>query len=513
MALVMPAAPAAPAPAAPAPPASAGRLNLPGPTLLLVLGFAVLASISALSITLVYRAQDDADNVTHTLRVMNAISQLQIMIRRAESAERGFLITGGDGFLRFYEESRARALPTLDEISKLTQDNPVQQARVAEARPLLQIRFEAFERAIALRRSGDVDGAQADLKSDRTEGAMTRLGTMLVDMKAAETQLLDSRAAASRHSAAWLTAVSAGGFAVVLALGGLALALNRRNIAALEAAQKELETVNAGLEQRVAARTADLKEANDEIQSFAYIVSHDLRSPLVNIMGFTSEIETMRTELFERLARLRETAGEGREADGELAADFEEALGFIKTSITRMDRLINAILALSREGRKEFMPVEVDVGELIASIAGSMAHQTHEAGARIQAARLPVIHSDRLALEQVFTNLLDNALKYQREGVPGLIEVSAVDTPGFVTFIVKDNGRGIDSKDRGRVFELFRRSGRQDRPGEGIGLAHVRALVRRMGGLISLDSTLGEGSTFKVTLPRRLPTDNGHKDT
>ncbi|MET3353616.1 UNVERIFIED_ORG: signal transduction histidine kinase [Xanthobacter viscosus] len=493
--------------------APAGRLRLPGPTLLLVLGFAVLASISAMSITLVYRAQDDADSVTHTLRVMNAISQLQVMVRRAESAERGFLITGGDGFLRFYEESKARALPSLDEIGALTQDNPAQQARVAEARPLLDSRFASFERAIALRQSGDVEAAQADLKADRSEGAMSRLGTLLIDMKAAETQLLDSRAIASRHSAGWLTAVSAGGFAVVLALGGLALYLNRRTIAALEEAQQELETVNAGLEQRVAARTADLKEANDEIQRFAYIVSHDLRSPLVNIMGFTSEIETMRTELFQRLGRLRETAGEAREADAEMAADFEEALGFIKTSITRMDRLINAILALSREGRKEFMPVDVDVGELIANIAGSMAHQTNEVGAVIRAGQLPVIHSDRLALEQIFTNLLDNALKYLRDGVPGVIEVSAVNTPGFITFVVKDNGRGIDPKDRGRVFELFRRSGRQDRPGEGIGLAHVRALVRRMGGLISLDSTLGEGSTLKVTLPRRLPIDNGHKDT
>ena len=489
----------------------ADRLRLPTPTLLLALGFTVLAALSAMSITLMYRAQDDAEGVNHTLRVMNAISQLQIAIRRAESAERGFLITGGDGFLRFYQESKARAVPTLDEIGNLTLDNPTQQARIAEARPLLQSRFEAFERGIALRRSGDVEGAQSDLKSDPSEGAMTRLGTLLVEMKAAETQLLDSRAKASRHSAGWLTAVSAGGFAVVLILGGLALYLNRRTISALESAQQDLEAANAGLEQRVAERTADLREANDEIQSFAYIVSHDLRSPLVNIMGFTSEIETMRTDLFQRLARLREQAGEGPEADGALAADFEEALGFIKTSITRMDRLIHAILTLSREGRKEFMPVDVDMGELISGIAGSMAHQTQEAGAQIRAGRLPVIHSDRLALEQIFTNLLDNALKYQRDGVPGVIEVSAVDTPGFVTFTVKDNGRGIDPKDRGRVFELFRRSGRQDRPGEGIGLAHVRALVRRMGGLISLDSVLGEGSTFKVMLPRRLPTDNGKK--
>lgn len=341
---------------------------------------------------------------------------------------------------------------------------------------------------------------------------MTRLGTLLMEMKAAENSLLEERTSASRDSTVWLTVVSLAGLAVVLALGALALTLNRRQVGALQAAHRELEAANQGLEKRVAERTADLKEANDEIQSFAYIVSHDLRSPLVNIMGFTSEIEAMRGDLFDRLAHLRTQAGEETDNDAQLAADFEEALGFIKTSITRMDRLIHAILALSREGRKEFMPVDVDMGQLIANLRDSMTHQLHEAGGEIIIKRLPVIQSDRLALEQIFTNLLDNAFKYRRDDVPLRIEVSAVDTPGFVTFIVQDNGRGIDPKDRGRVFELFRRSGRQDRPGEGIGLAHVRALVRRMGGLISLDSKLGEGSTFKVTVPRRLPTETGKKD-
>ena len=496
----------------PAPRAWRHQFATPGPTLLLLLGFAILVAISASSISLIHRARSDAESVAHTLQVMNAVSQLQVLIRRSESSERGFLITGREGFARFFEQSKAQTGPTLEQLATLTADNPEQQQRVAEARDLIAERMASYERSMALRTAGDLDGAFADLRADRTEGAMTRLGTLLVEMKAEENKLLEDRTGASRDSTVWLTVVSLSGLAVVLALGALALTLNRRQIKALQAAHGELEAANQGLEKRVAERTADLKEANDEIQSFAYIVSHDLRSPLVNIMGFTSEIEAMRGDLFDRLAQLRAQAGETPESDAELAADFEEALGFIKTSINRMDRLIHAILALSREGRKEFMPVDVDMGQLIASLRDSMTHQLHEAGGEIVIKRLPVIESDRLALEQIFTNLLDNAFKYRRDDVPLRVEVSAVDTPGFVTFVIADNGRGIDPKDRGRVFELFRRSGRQDRPGEGIGLAHVRALVRRMGGLISLDSKLGEGSTFKVTVPRRLPTETGKKD-
>ena len=131
-----------------------------------------------------------------------------------------------------------------------------------------------------------------------------------------------------------------------------------------------------------------------------------------------------------------------------------------------------------------------------------------DADAKINIGELPAIHSDRLALEQVFSNLMDNALKYLRTGVPGTIEVRAKAANGAVTYEVHDNGRGIDPKDRERIFDLFRRSGVQDRPGEGIGLAHTRALVRRLGGSIDVESKLGHGTVFKVTLPKRwsLPT-------
>ena len=124
-----------------------------------------------------------------------------------------------------------------------------------------------------------------------------------------------------------------------------------------------------------------------------------------------------------------------------------------------------------------------------------------EANAEIRVAPLPSLFSDRLALEQIFSNLIDNAIKYLKPGVPGKIAVRGRTKLGFAVFEISDNGRGIDSKDHQRIFDLFRRAGVQDKPGQGIGLAHVRALVRRLGGTMSVASELGQGSTFTVTLP------------
>ena len=168
-----------------------------------------------------------------------------------------------------------------------------------------------------------------------------------------------------------------------------------------------------------------------------------------------------------------------------------------------MDRLINAVLKLSREGRRQFSPETIDMNGLLTTISETVAHRTVELGAALTVDPLPTVETDRLALQQVFANLIDNALKYGRAGESTRIDVTGRTEGTKVVYDVRDNGRGIDPHDHQRVFELFRRSGPQDRPGEGIGLAHVRALVRRLGGTMTLSSELGKGSTFTVTLPRR----------
>ena len=184
----------------------------------------------------------------------------------------------------------------------------------------------------------------------------------------------------------------------------------------------------------------------------------------------------------------------------------EDALGFIRSSTKKMDGLINAILKISRDGRRELKIERVDLRALAEAGAAAVNHQVGESDGVVTIGdSLPTVISDRLSLEQVFGNLFDNAIKYQTPGRPLRISVTARNV-GRVGSIIEftDNGRGIAPEDHERVFELFRRSGTQDKPGEGIGLAHVRSLMRNLGGDIIVRSQLGEGTTFVLRLPPDL---------
>jgi signal transduction histidine kinase len=169
-----------------------------------------------------------------------------------------------------------------------------------------------------------------------------------------------------------------------------------------------------------------------------------------------------------------------------------------------MEGLIGAILKLSREGRRTLRPEPLDMVALVRGLADAIRHQTEAADATIAIAPdLPPVVADRLAVEQIVGNLLDNAVKYLDPARPGRIAVTSEARGLRVAFRVADNGRGIAPQDRARVFELFRRAGPQDREGEGIGLAYVKALVRSLGGRIELESELGAGTTFTIVLPRQ----------
>ncbi len=303
-----------------------------------------------------------------------------------------------------------------------------------------------------------------------------------------------------------LTACARDGTQTVVSYNATTFYDRGRTLQGVFAAARDV-TERKRVEAMVATRTVLLSEANEELQRFAHIVSHDLRSPLVNIMGFASELDVWQKQIFERLNALRaQVVGEQNvESDEGLRSDVEEALSFIKSSVAKMDRLIAALLKLSREGQRQFQPQFIDMSQLLRSTLDALAYQAQDVNAKISIGELPTITSDRLALEQVFSNLMDNAVKYLRADVPGSIEVRATESEEAITYEVRDNGRGIDAKDRERIFDLFRRSGIQDRPGDGIGLAHARALVRRLGGSINVDSEPDRGAVFKVTLPKRWP--------
>lgn len=481
---------------------------------ILLLGLAVLIAISAASMHFVFQARDDADAVTHTIEVENQISTLLLEIRRAESATRAYLLSSGPQFLQEYEVASANVLPAMDKLAELTADNPVQIAHTAELRKAVETRLAEFARGVARIRNNDLATSIEILRNGSASDATEAIGRISRSMRAEEARLFASRNASADRSQQLVAIVTTAGSGIVIALAGFSLMQVRRASRARDAAERQLLENNANLETTVDERTADLREANEEIQRFAYIVSHDLRSPLVNIMGFTSELEELRGDIFRRIASKSTVASEGERQiepvneepvlegeDKKLSDEFNEALGFIKSSIGRMDRLISAILNLTREGRREFHPVHIDLNEFLQGIVSSVAHQAAEANATIRIEALPDITSDKLAIEQIFSNLIDNALKYLKADTAGDILLRGRRKLGFAVIEVIDNGRGIDPKDHQRIFDLFRRAGTQEKPGQGIGLAHVRALVRRLGGTISVVSELNQGSTFTVTLP------------
>jgi len=491
-----------------------------GQVLLLAAAFLVLVVISASSVVLVNEARKDSASVVRTVEVENHINALLLDIQRAESTARGYLLTSGPEFLRDHDAAVAQVLPDLEKLTQSIRDNPVQVENARKLRSAIEARLGQFAQEMDFVKQGDPTSATTLVREAAAGNIAATIRDIAQAMWAEEDRLLAARTATADRTQQLASVVTVVGSGLVIALAGISIFLVRRSSRARDQAEMNLRDSNINLEATVDERTADLREANDEIQRFAYIVSHDLRSPLVNIMGFTSELEELRGDIFKRiaaLARAQSTAPQGPEnatdtvepvlegADQQLSEDFSEALGFIKSSIGKMDRLISAILNLTREGRREFEPVRIDTTELIEGIVETVAHQAAEAQAQIQLGKLPNIVSDRLALEQIFSNLIDNALKYLKPGVPGEISVRGRTKLGFAIFEVSDNGRGVDPKDHQRIFELFRRAGTQDKPGQGIGLAHVRALVRRLGGTMSVASELHRGSTFTITLPINWP--------
>ena len=425
----------------------------------------------------------------------------------AETGQRGFMLTARPEYLSIHDEA-IRDLPELLlELNGLTVGDPDLGPRVERLDELSDQQTAVMARTISLARTGRIGEAVAIIRSGEGKRLMDAMRVEIAAIDEIQATRLQFRTRQSEWAGNVTVIANALGGAMILVLAGASAWLIRRYIFEIQAAREALDRMNAGLENKVRDRTFELTRANEEIQRFAYIVSHDLRAPLVNVMGYTAELEQAGRIIDKQMTAVETKAPRLVEQDALTAVrdDVPEAIGFIRASTEKMDRLINAILKLSREGRRNLVPEWLDMTAMVRNIADSVRHQTQAAGAEVVVEPLPRIESDRLSIEQVLGNLLDNAVKYLDPARPGRIVITGEDTPGgWIVYRIADNGRGISDRDHERIFELFRRSGRQDRPGEGLGLAFVRNSVRRLGGDITLESELGKGSTFVLKLPTRL---------
>lgn len=479
----------------------------------IALGFALLLGALATVVTSFNAGQSSTELVRHTDKVIDQLSLLNVELERAESGRRAYLLSPNVYRLQTYRDNVRLAPQTLDRIAGLTSDNPVQVENVAKLRGLLRLQLADMQRSMALVQANRTVLAQAEFAAASPNSIIRKVRGVTEDMRGTELGLLSERSAKLDQTVARMRRLLFATGIMLLLVGAASFWLVRRYTVDLTRTRDRLHVLNTDLEGAVLERTAELQRANEEIQRFAYIVSHDLRSPLVNVMGFTAELEETNKSLVEIMDRAeREAPQIVTDAMRHAREDLPEAIGFIRSSTQKMDRLINAILKLSREGRRTLTPELLPMDRVLADIVASMEHRVDNAGASIEVETpLPNLVGDRLAIEQIFSNLLDNAVKYLDPSRAGRIVVRGRSKRGRNIYEVEDNGRGIDARDHERVFDLFRRSGPQNQPGEGIGLAHVRALVHRLGATIDLESTLGQGTMFRVSLPETF-SDQGVAD-
>lgn len=474
-----------------------------------VLGGAIvlLLLVNVSTFVLIRRTAEFNKQVEAAQLIRRSARSTLINVQDAETAQRGFLLTGQSEFLDLFDAATEAVPEQLQKLDERVKGDALAEASAAKLRSLLTQKDKEMEAALMLARQGRIGEAVLHVRTGR--------GKVLMDQLRAEVEAVDARQTVrvrelnrkADQSDLATIAVNAIAGLLILILAGIMALVVRRYLSEIHESRDALDRANAGLEEKVRRRTAALTRANEEVQRFAYIVSHDLRSPLVNVMGYTAELEQAGKTLDKQLAKIEVSVPELVEAEAVLAVreDMPEAVGFIRASTEKMDRLINAILKLSRDGRRNLAPDKLDMTTMVQGIADSVRHQTEAANAEIIVEPLDWIISDRLSIEQIFGNLVDNAVKYLDNDRPGRIVISGRDqADGGVEYVIADNGRGIAPRDHERIFELFRRSGRQDRPGEGLGLAFVRNSVRRLGGSIDIESELGTGSTFRLKFPKRL---------
>jgi signal transduction histidine kinase len=437
----------------------------------LALALLLLISISYVSYRSTIGFANSARLVDHTHLVIKQINQVLADVREAENAQRGYLITGDSTFLQPYDAVVTRLPDEMALLRDVLSDNLEQQVAISDLDELISKKMRILRLGIdTLAQRKGIDNSEViALVGGEGKQLMYRISTQVDRMIALEESLLVQRAESletgTRMTKRWILLGNL--VAVVLLLTAFFVVL--REIEEHRRTNRELEM-----------SAAQLELTNKELESFSYSVSHDLRSPLRAIDGYSRIFEEdFADRLDEEGLRL---------------------LAVIRRSSKKMGQLIDDLLSFSRMGRKPVDAAPVDMNLLVDEVwqEVSLGHEN----VLLKKKALPNVFGDRALLRQVLLNLLSNAVKYSSNNQMPLVEIGAEKKEDEVIYSIRDNGVGFDMRFYNKLFGVFQRLHTEDEfPGTGVGLAIAQRVIVRHGGRIWADSKLGEYTVFYFSLP------------
>jgi signal transduction histidine kinase len=468
------------------------------------------------------RAQEWA---VHTKEVIARVEEIYRRLLEGYTGIRILAVSNQPAIGRPFREALDKMPTHLEELKRLTSDNNKQTPRLEQMTRQIKIFGDWFatedQLLLTAQRGKALDGLD---EGARLLGSVRATTDAIL---AEEEQLDNGRMARLRNSAtAQSWTMIAGGIAflgttlalAVLFLNGVIkrLAILKDN-ARLFAEGKGLAPPLEGSDEIAQVDRAfhdmatSLDQQKQENEMFVYSVSHDLRSPLINLQGFSEELSLSYREV-EALFRRDGIPPAVRDQGLKLMSEnIEDSIRYIQTAVGRLARIIDALLRLSRAGRVEYHWQTLDLQTMVRKIVDALHDTITAKKVDVVVGELPPSCGDPTAVEQVFANLISNAVNYLDGARSGTIEVGCADselagtTGTFHIYYIKDNGLGIPEAYHQRVFTAFSRLHADVAQGEGIGLALVRRMVERHGGKIWLQSAAGAGSTFFVALPVSRP--------
>ncbi|MBV8828949.1 MAG: CHASE3 domain-containing protein [Acidobacteriaceae bacterium] len=416
--------------------------------------------------------------------LLSSIVQLRASANDIESGERGFLLTGGEQYLLPFQHAEAALPSQVESCRRYAKDVDADlQKRVTLFINLVQQRVALARQVLQAQRQNGFSAALMQAQSDNSEENMNSIRKSMEELRlrldANQTEYLN-RQRELNHTAFLFFAL---GMIVMIVVMMWLYNATVSYLQARDEADARLHALNTDLEGRIEARTRDLQIANEELQQFAYVASHDLQEPLRTIISFTQLLAS----------RYR----------GHLDSDADEFIGYIVTSARRMTDLINGLLTLARLRKAGQPTTPVRFEKLLQDAESALQAAIRESGAEITHGSLPDLIVDPVQFSQVFQNLLANAIKYRRD-VPVRVHVAARRDGTNWVFLVSDNGLGFDQQFADRIFGLFQRLHSREIAGTGMGLSIARKIVERHGGRIWAESKPGVGSTFSFSLPVSL---------